>query len=121
MARFPPPAASRSPASPRERPQAARGPTTAAVARSGASSGCLLVARRKKNRKMCKGSPGAGHYRREGASQTGRFMGHTQGGPVLRWIRELAAAGEPGGQTDARLLERFAGRRDEAAFALLVE
>jgi RNA polymerase sigma factor (sigma-70 family) len=48
-------------------------------------------------------------------------MGHTQGGPVLRWIRQLAAAGEPGGQTDARLLERFAGRRDEAAFALLVE
>ena len=48
-------------------------------------------------------------------------MAHAQGGPVLRWIRQLAAAGEPGGQTDARLLERFAGRRDEAAFALLVE
>jgi RNA polymerase sigma factor (sigma-70 family) len=48
-------------------------------------------------------------------------MTHAQGGPVLRWIRNLAAAGEAGGQADARLLERFAGRRDEAAFALLVE
>ena len=36
------------------------------------------------------------------------------------WLRSLAAAGEAGGQTDARLLERFAGQGDEAAFALLV-
>jgi RNA polymerase sigma factor (sigma-70 family) len=48
-------------------------------------------------------------------------MTHAQGGPVLRWIRNLAAAGEAGAQGDARLLERFAGQRDEAAFARLVE
>jgi RNA polymerase sigma factor (sigma-70 family) len=40
--------------------------------------------------------------------------------PVLRWLRGLAAPREEGAQTDALLLERFAARHDEAAFAELV-
>jgi RNA polymerase sigma factor (sigma-70 family) len=40
--------------------------------------------------------------------------------PVLRWLRGLAAPQEAGALTDAGLLERFAARREEAAFAELV-
>src|SRR5437660_4009448 len=43
-------------------------------------------------------------------------MANTSVGPVLRHIRRLAATE----LTDGDLLERFAGWRDEAAFATLV-
>lgn len=40
--------------------------------------------------------------------------------PVLRVLRRLVAAGSGGDATDRQLLQRFAGRREEAAFAALV-
>jgi RNA polymerase sigma factor (sigma-70 family) len=40
---------------------------------------------------------------------------------VLHHLRRLAGAPRPGESTDAQLLQRFARKRDEAAFALLVQ
>ncbi len=41
-------------------------------------------------------------------------------GPVLRHIRKLAAAAHAKEQTDVQLLQEFAARNDQAAFAALV-
>lgn len=41
--------------------------------------------------------------------------------PVLRFIRRIAGSQETAAATDGQLLERFAQKRDEAAFALLVD
>jgi RNA polymerase sigma factor (sigma-70 family) len=46
-------------------------------------------------------------------------MAATSRPPVIRYIRRLAA-GRPADLADGQLLERFASRRDEAAFAALV-
>src|SRR5437660_213939 len=40
--------------------------------------------------------------------------------PVLRVLCRLVAAGSGGDSTDCQLLQRFAGQREEAAFAALV-
>src|SRR5438477_7305726 len=56
-------------------------------------------------------------------SQPGR-TGTMSSGPlahVLRHIRKLAGAHSADGLTDRQLLERFAARREEAAFATLVD
>ena len=47
-------------------------------------------------------------------------MKATQADPLLRDIHLLFRAGATGGLTDGELLERFASRRDEAAFEVLV-
>jgi RNA polymerase sigma factor (sigma-70 family) len=41
--------------------------------------------------------------------------------PVLRLLRRLVGAGSGGDSTDGQLLQRFAGQREEAAFAALVQ
>jgi RNA polymerase sigma factor (sigma-70 family) len=41
--------------------------------------------------------------------------------PLLRFIRRIAAPCAAGEPTDGQLLDRFAGRRDEAAFAALLQ
>jgi RNA polymerase sigma-70 factor (ECF subfamily) len=41
--------------------------------------------------------------------------------PLLRYVGHLTGVADTGADSDAGLLERFAGRRDQAAFALLVE
>jgi DNA-directed RNA polymerase specialized sigma24 family protein len=42
-------------------------------------------------------------------------------GAVLQYVRDLAGPRAPGDPTDGQLLERFVRRRDEAAFAELVQ
>ena len=41
--------------------------------------------------------------------------------PVLQFLRRLVAAGPGGDSTDRQLLQRLAGHREEAAFAVLVQ
>jgi RNA polymerase sigma factor (sigma-70 family) len=41
--------------------------------------------------------------------------------PVLRFLSRLVGAGSGGDSTDCQLLQRFAGQREEAAFAALVQ
>jgi hypothetical protein len=48
-------------------------------------------------------------------------MAETQLAPVLRHIRRLAGVSGDADLTDAQLLQRFVTRRDETAFAALVE
>jgi RNA polymerase sigma factor (sigma-70 family) len=48
-------------------------------------------------------------------------MGHGPLSHVLRHIRTLAGGPVPGAPTDGDLLRRFAGQRDEAAFAALMQ
>jgi RNA polymerase sigma factor (sigma-70 family) len=47
-------------------------------------------------------------------------MASESGGPLLTFIRRLAAAHDPGDQADGELLRRFALRREEAAFTTLM-
>jgi RNA polymerase sigma factor (sigma-70 family) len=47
-------------------------------------------------------------------------MASASGGPLLTFIRNLAAGG-PDGQTDAESLQRFRANRDEAAFTALMQ
>jgi RNA polymerase sigma factor (sigma-70 family) len=47
-------------------------------------------------------------------------MTGTQANVVLRHLRQFAAAGQAGPMSDGELLERFAARREEGAFAALV-
>src|SRR5262245_14331446 len=47
-------------------------------------------------------------------------MPHLLVSPVLRFLRHLAVPGEVGEASDALLLERFADRRDEAAFVAIL-
>jgi DNA-directed RNA polymerase specialized sigma24 family protein len=48
-------------------------------------------------------------------------MATAQAGTLLRHVRKLAIGRGVGPRTDRQLLEEFAARRDEAAFAALVE
>ena len=48
-------------------------------------------------------------------------MSSGQLNPVLRFLGRLVAAGSSGDSTDHQLLQRFAGQREEAAFAALVQ
>jgi RNA polymerase sigma factor (sigma-70 family) len=48
-------------------------------------------------------------------------MANEQLGPVLRQIRQLTSAGAAGDEPDRELLRRYLGRRDEQAFAALVQ
>src|SRR4051794_5809500 len=41
--------------------------------------------------------------------------------PLLRYLRTLVAGSQAEGQSDRQLLEQFIARRDESAFAALVE
>jgi len=47
-------------------------------------------------------------------------MGNRRSGPALRQIHQLFTVGTAAGLTDAELLARFAARRDEAAFEVIV-
>ena len=48
-------------------------------------------------------------------------MGGNSVNALLLYIRRLVAAHEAAGQTDEYLLERFVSRRDESAFAALLD
>jgi RNA polymerase sigma factor (sigma-70 family) len=48
-------------------------------------------------------------------------MAHESAGPLLAFIRRIAAARSHGGLTDGELLLRFAASREEAAFAALMQ
>ena len=48
-------------------------------------------------------------------------MARTQIGTVLQYIRAALGARDAGDTTDADLLDRFAARREEAAFAALLQ
>jgi RNA polymerase sigma factor (sigma-70 family) len=48
-------------------------------------------------------------------------MSTAQPHPVIRYIRKLAGASQPGDPADGQLLERFIKERDENAFATIVE
>ncbi len=74
--------------------------------------------------KKCAAPPARGDY--EGIETSGPFgvaghMGDLHLHAVLHHVRKLAAAPATNPPSDRDLLDRFVGRRDEAAFAALVE
>src|SRR5262249_4973150 len=60
------------------------------------------------------------YYRERGVPREGRLMAREQLHTLLRHLHRLTVREEVGGLSDAQLLERFASRRDEAAFEVLV-